>query len=90
MLQKIRSNDNTAELVENLASPYIPNPRGDKRSDEAIAVLSSFSARLLAVVPTVVGIPAPGIRSSGRSSSLCQFFAGHTLSPGISLSGKSV
>ena len=42
MLQKIRNNDNTAELVENLASPYIPNPRRPKRSDEASTVLKTL------------------------------------------------
>ena len=61
----------------------MPRPRHTKPLPTQIP----FSTRLLAVVPTVVVIPAPGIRSCGRSPSLWQFFAGHTLSPSISLSG---
>ena len=61
----------------------MPQPRHTKPLPTQIP----FSTRVLAVVPTVVGIPAQVIRSSRRRSSLWQFFAGHTLSPSISLSG---
>ena len=42
MLQKIRSNDSTAEFVGNLVSPYIPNPRRPRRSPHPQAPLRNF------------------------------------------------